>query len=187
MRWRWQRQRRVPGHKIRPLSIIVAVDEYGGFGKDGKIPWNIPEDLKHFQKVTKGGVCIMGRATYQDMYDMVMARKKKPTKVKKIIPGRECFVVSNTVTEVEGATVVTDIMQIFNTLPKDDDREIFIIGGERMFIEALPFTNKVYMTIITGTYDCDKYFPLKSLKKFEIVDGKKSEAMCTVVYNRIRE
>ena len=67
---------------MRPMSIIIAVDSDGGFGKDGKIPWNFPEDLKHFQKITKDGICIMGRNTYEDMYNMVIQRRKKKSKKK---------------------------------------------------------------------------------------------------------
>ena len=97
---------------ISPLSIIVAVDESGGFGKGGKIPWNIPEDMKHFQEVTKGGVCIMGRKTYEDMLAMTTIRKEKeaaketgspPTTselqrtITEILPGRTSFVVTRDV------------------------------------------------------------------------------------------
>ena len=97
---------------VTPVNIIVAVDETGGFGKDGKIPWNFPEDLKHFQSITKGSTCIMGRKTYQDMLEMVVERKRKKSpkekiiKIDSILPGRECFVVSRTLKNVQGATVV---------------------------------------------------------------------------------
>ena len=63
-------------HKL-DVEIIVAVDEDGGFGKDGKIPWHYSEDLKHFKEVTTGHVCIMGRKTYEDMLEMRKARDAK--------------------------------------------------------------------------------------------------------------
>jgi dihydrofolate reductase len=187
---------------IPPLSIIVAVDESGGFGKDGKIPWNIPEDMKHFQEVTKGGVCIMGRKTYEDMLAMTMARKeKKATKetgspptaaelqrtITDILPGRESFVVTrNTDYIAQGATAVTNIREAIQRLDETDHREIFIIGGEKIFIEALSWTRTIYLTIIKGdTYQCDKYFPIEVLNKhYKIANGKETEKLYLMTYKR---
>jgi len=139
--------------KVAPLSIIVGVDVQGGFGKEGKIPWNIPEDMKHFQKVTKGGVCIMGRRTYEDMLEMVQRKRKKA--IKDILPGRQSFVVtSDEEFKAEGATVVKNIHEAVQSLDENDKREVFVLGGYRMFIEALTWTTKVYMTFVKGySYD----------------------------------
>jgi dihydrofolate reductase len=187
---------------MKPLSIIVAVDEEGGFGKDGKIPWNIPEDLKHFKEITTGGVCIMGRRTYEDMYNMYMERKRKSTKKKEgeegskeldvkepteILPNRECFVVtSNSDFKAHGATVVKSIREAVESLKTDDKREIFVIGGARMFIEALSWTNKIYMTIVKDkTYGCDRKFPVEILnRQYKIIDASQTEKLYFVTYKR---
>ena len=176
---------------MRPLSIIVAVDEAAGFAKDGKIPWHFPEDLKHFKQATTGGACIMGRVTYQDMYDMVIARKskgdenekKKPVHIEEILPKRESFVVTNTMgPSIEGATVVPNIRAAVERTSKN---AIFVIGGERMFIEALPWVNRIYMTIVKGTYDCDRFFPVDYVQKhFRIVKGKKKSPLTFMEYVR---
>jgi dihydrofolate reductase len=69
------------------VNIIVAVDDAGGFGKDGKIPWHFPEDFKRFKEITKDSVCVMGRNTYEDMLEMVKSRKKDPNvKIETILP-----------------------------------------------------------------------------------------------------
>ena len=173
--------------KVAPLSIIVGVDTLGGFGKDGKIPWNIPEDMKHFQKVTNGGVCIMGRKTYEDMLEMVKKRKKKGSKkIKEILPGRESFVVtSDEAFKVEGATVVKNIHEAVQTLSSDDNREVFVIGGSRMFNEALTWTNKIYMTIVKDKeFDCDVFFPLTALLKFKITEGEQTDKLFFITYER---
>ena len=71
------------------LHIIAAVDKTSGFGFEGKIPWNFPEDFKHFQDTTKGHVCVMGRHTYTDMLEIAKARgRKKIKKVKTSSPQR---------------------------------------------------------------------------------------------------
>lgn len=178
---------------INPLSIIVAVDEAGGFAKDGKIPWNKPADLKHFQEVTKGGVCIMGKDTFFGIYDMVVARKRmknfeQPIHIKEILPGRQSFVVTSTLDSVEGATTVSRLRQAVQSLQHDDAREVFVIGGYRLFIEALPWVNTVYLTVIRGTYNCDRFFPVDELaNKFKIVHGKLEDDLCFLTYKRTRQ
>jgi len=175
--------------RLKPLSIIVAVDEDGGYGKDGKIPWDIPLDRKHFQEVTAGGICIMGRRTYEDMVQMAEARvqvakqkskkksKKRKRKAKKktkskatvpatkdtrILTGRDSFVLSRNPDFVaEGATVVHGIGEVTQEIDTSDKREVFILGGEHVFTAAFPTVYTVHMTVIPGRYDCNKklYLP----------------------------
>jgi len=169
------------------LSIIVAVDEDGGFGKDGKIPWNIPEDMAHFKEITAGGVCIMGRKTYENMLDMTKARKKSKEEITEILPGRESFIVtSDPDYKAQGAVAVQSIRQAVQSLDETDNREIFVLGGVKMFIEALSWTSTIYLTIIKGErYQCDKHFPIEILNKhYKIVDGKKTEKLYFVTYKR---
>lgn len=178
---------------MKPLDMIIAVDEEGGFGKDGKIPWHHPEDLKHFQSTTKGSACIMGRKTYHDMYDMIVARKskskngekKKPVRIKEILPGRECYVISRSIKEVEGATVVNNIRKAVETTEK---KNIFVIGGESIYGEALPWTQHIYLTLVKGQFNCDRFFSLKYLQDyFKIDSGKKlSDNLLMIKYIRKR-
>jgi len=177
--------------KIPPLSLIVAVDTDGGFGKDGKIPWYFPSDLKHFQTTTMGGICIMGRKTYTDMFEMIQPKRGSPPEQidNPILKGRESYVVtSNPDLEIHGATSVKSIHQAINHLAIGDNREVFVIGGERMYIEALAFTQIIYMTVVKGKpYDCDRFFPIQVLnKKFEIVEGTETDNLYFTKYKRIR-
>lgn len=180
-------------HHATPVSIIVAVDSDGGFGKEGKIPWNIPEDMKHFRETTKGGVCIMGRRTYSDMLRMWEERQAKKTNAvatepKQILPNRESFVVtSNPNFNCPGATAIGGITQAIQACPADDTREIFVVGGYRMFVEALSRTNKIHMTIIKGdSYGCNVKFPIHVLNKhYQIVDGTETDKCYFVTYRPI--
>lgn len=174
---------------MEPISIIVAVDSEGGFGKGGKIPWNIPEDMKHFMSTTKGGVCIMGRKTYEDMLERTKVRRNKNKtkgKINEILPGRECYVVtSNEGYKAEGATAVTDIRAAIHSLQEEDKREIFILGGWRAFVEALSFATTVHMTVIKGDpYDCDVFFPVDALNRFKITKGEETDELMFVTYTR---
>jgi dihydrofolate reductase len=170
---------------MQPMSMIVAVDLDGGFAKDGKIPWNIPEDLKHFKEVTSGGVCIMGRHTYEDMLEMKKQRTGKEL-VGEILPGRQSFVVSRTPRySTTGATVVPNIRKAVQSLDGEDEREVFVIGGYRLFIEAFAWVDKVHLTVINDRFDCDRFFPVKFLSKgFKIVDGETKDNLCFLTYQR---
>lgn len=182
-------------HIYPPVSIIVAVDEDGGFGKQGKIPWHVPEDMKHFNAKTKGGVCIMGRRTYTDMLEMWKVReskkkkKKKDTEPKQILAGRESFVVSsNPELYCPGAKVVRNLTEAIQECPEGDTREIFVIGGFRMFVEAMSHGGPIYMTVIKGkTYDCDVKFPIQAINRYYgIVEGRETKKCRYVTYKPIR-
>lgn len=173
-------------------NMIVAVDQGGGFGKDGKIPWYIPEDLKKFKELTTNNICVMGRKTYFDMYDMRVERMKKknpdiatPVKFESILPNRTSYVVTSTHKELEGATVIKNLGAVLNKTKDDDKRDIFILGGFRMFVEALPFTNTVYMTIVKGNYNCDRHFPVNYVQEyFSLVGDKQTDNAYYAQYKR---
>lgn len=170
--------------------IIVAVDRDGGFGKNGLIPWHLPEDLKRFKVITDGHVCVMGRRTYQEILDARIQRDKQNNVVEpidQILRGRDSYVItSNEELQTPGTTRIKELNQIYNILGKDDKRDVFVIGGRRMFVEALSTSQKIFMTVIKGeTYHCDVKFPIDMLnKKWKIVSGEETDKAYFVVYNR---
>lgn len=174
--------------KIPVLSLIVAVDKDGGFGKDGKIPWHFSADLKHFQKTTKDSVCIMGRRTYTDMYEMIQSKREEVEKANPILKGRESYVVTSSPDKVIGAVPVKSIRAAVQSLDKGDKREIFVIGGYRMYAEAFAYAQTVYMTVVKGkSYDCDRFFPIEVLNKnFKIVEGEETDDLNFLKYTRIK-
>jgi len=144
----------------------------------------------------------MGKKTYEDMLAMTRVRKEKkaaketgspPTStelqrtITEILPGRESFVVTrDTNYNAPGATPVKSIREAIQKLDENDQREIFVLGGEKMFIEALSWTGTIYLTVVKGdTYQCDKYFPIEVLNKhYRIVDGSQTEKLYFVTYKR---
>ena len=158
----------------------------------------------------------MGRRTYEDMAETTKARallaesqskkktkKKRKKKAKKkrakkkvpakkdtrILPGRDSFVLSrNPDFTAEGATVASNLREIIQEIDTSDKREVFILGGEHLFYEALPTTYTIYMTIVPGNYDCNKKFPLKVLlEKFQIAEGKKVGDLKFLTYKRVEK
>ena len=167
--------------KMSDINIIVGVDESGGFGKDGKIPWNMPEDLKHFKEVTKDSICIMGRRTYEDMVEMRNGKEIKGS----ILPGRECYVLTRSENaDFIGAKVRSNLREVIESI-KNTDKKIFVIGGDKLFIEALSWASKVHMTIVEGHHNCDRFFQVDYLnKRFRIDSVDKKDKLTFVEYIR---
>lgn len=127
---------------MKQINIIAAIDEKRGIGKEGKLPWYIPEDLKHFKEITTGNTIIMGRKTFES--------------IGKVLPNRQNIVVSRDQNlQIEGVLVVGSLQEAIEKAEK----EIFIIGGGQIFKEAIFFADKLYLTLVEGDYACDAFFP----------------------------
>ena len=174
------------------IEIIVAVDRHGGFGKDGKIPWYYPKDLKHFKELTSGHICIMGRKTYEDMLKMRLKRDKKAGKegaeINLILPGRQCFVVtSKKKLETPGAIKAKSIQDAIHSIRDNDNRKVFIIGGERMYREGLDMADTLHITWVPGEYDCDKFFPIDAFvgnSPFKLISQEEDGELLFTTYGR---
>lgn len=126
------------------ISLIVAIDENNGIGKNNQLPWYLPADLKHFKTLTTGHPIIMGRKTFES--------------IGKALPNRKNIVISRQSNYLaEGADVVSSLPAAFD-LSQDED-EVFVIGGAQIFEHALPLSNTLYLTIIHHQFDVDTYFP----------------------------
>lgn len=150
----------VQSQNRREVAIIVAIDQYRGYAKQGKIPWHYTEDFKWFKQRTDGKICIMGRKTYEDINERLGEKAKES-----VLPNRKCFVVSSTLTELPNATVIKSIGEFEQHLEPDDNRPAFIIGGGQLFTEGITLASIVMTTIIDKDYECDQFFPTEYLEK----------------------
>lgn len=126
------------------IKIIMAVDEAGGFGKNGKLPWHFKEDMAFFKTHTMGKCCVMGRKTYDEINSMVGERGKE-----KLLAGRVSWVLTrNTDIQLLNAKVVTSLKDI-------TCREFFVIGGKALYNDALGYAGHLYLTRVAGHYNCD--------------------------------
>ena len=132
--------------RSRPrISLIVAVARNGVIGKDGKLPWHLPEDLKRFKALTMGHHIIMGRKTWES--------PGHP------LPGRTSIVVTRQPEyQAAGAVVVRSLEEALRYVAPSDS-EPFIIGGGEIFAQALPHVARMYLTIVHATVEGDAYFP----------------------------
>ena len=114
------------------ISIIVAVSDNGVIGVNGKLPWNIPEDLKRFKKITTNHNVIMGRKTFES--------------IGKGLPNRTNFVLTSSVDSIKlkDGCIFTNKIDLEEL--QSPDVEWFIIGGESIYRYFLPYADKIYLT-----------------------------------------
>ena len=130
------------------LSLLVAMAKNRVIGRDNKLPWHLPDDLKHFKFLTMGKTIVMGRKTYESI------GKPLPGRVNIIITRQEGY-------EVPGATVVSSIDDALLMCEKirSINGENFIIGGEELYRQTLKICQRIYITEIQRDFEGDVYFP----------------------------
>ena len=132
------------------ISIIVAMANNRAIGKDNKLLWHLPQDLKYFKRITMGKPIIMGRKTFES--------------IGRPLPGRLNIVITRqTDWQHEGVKVVhciDDALQLAQAQSFiDGGDEVMVIGGAEIYQSALPQANKLYLTRVDATIDGDAFFP----------------------------
>jgi dihydrofolate reductase len=125
------------------ISLIAAIDENYGLGKDNQLLCYLPADLKHFKQITMGKPIIMGRKTFLS--------------IGKPLPGRRNIVLTKQMQAVDGIEIAQTLNEAINLVKNND--EIMIIGGESVFRESMAIANQVYLTVIHHRFSADVYFP----------------------------
>src|SRR5476651_6316 len=133
------------------VTIVVAISENHVIGKDNKLLWYLPNDLKHFKDITTGHTVIMGRKTYNS--------------VGKPLPKRRNIVITRKPIEIEGCEVVNSLEAAI-ALCKDE-AEVFIVGGAEIYRQAMPVCNRIYLTIVHHSFDADTFFPEIDYKEWK--------------------
>lgn len=126
------------------ISLIAAIDEHRGLGKNNQLLCHLPADLKHFKLHTLNKPIIMGRKTFES--------------IGRPLPNRLNIVISDTLQNTSDITVVKSLKEALKEA--GDVEEVMIIGGERLFKEALDCAKRIYVTIIHHTFDADVFFPV---------------------------
>jgi dihydrofolate reductase len=125
------------------VTAVVATSENHAIGKDNKLLWYLPADLKHFKQITTGHTVIMGRKTYDS--------------VGKPLPNRRNIIITRQAIEIPGCEVVNSI-QAALALCKDEP-EVFIVGGADIYKQAMHLTNRIYLSIVHKQFEADSFFP----------------------------
>lgn len=144
------------------ISIIAALDINGLIGKANHLPWKIKEDLEYFRNTTMGHPVVMGKKTWLS--------------IGKPLDGRINIILTRDINfSIPGCIIANSIQQVLEDF---SDQELFVIGGEEVFRQFLPFTNKIYLSRIKQAFDGDTYFPEVDWSEWEIVfyEQKTTEA-----------
>lgn len=158
------------------LSIIVAVARNGAIGRDNRLLWHISEDLQYFKRLTRGHTVAMGRRTFES--------------IGRPLPERVNIVISRSLSPQEGIVVAPDMASAIARCSDED--ELFIIGGGRVYRDALPLAQRLYLTEVHADYDGDTFFPpvdprcWQEVSRDDFPHGKTfAAAFSFVVYERI--
>lgn len=143
------------------LSLIVAVSRNNVIGKDNKLIWHLPDDLRHFKELTTGKTIIMGRKTFDSLG--------------RVLPNRKHIVITRSGIDVEdeNVEVIKDVADVQKFV--DDDNENFLIGGATMYTLLINKVDKMYITRINQDFVGDAYFPKFSEDEWEVVERQKGE------------
>lgn len=138
------------------ISIIVAVSEDWGIGKDNELLWHIPEDLKRFKRLTFGNNVIMGKKTWESL-------PRRP------LPGRKNIVLTDDPLECIDCSVTA--YSIEDALSKcEKEEEIFVVGGGSVYPQFIPIADRLYITHVHRKTPADVYFPEIDLNIWEVVE-----------------
>lgn len=146
----------------KPLALIFAMSDNRCIGRDGGLPWHIPEDLKHFKHNTLDHAIIMGRKTYESIGRPLPHRKN-------------IIVTSRTDWHPEGCDVVPTIEAAIDLAHKHGDTEPRIIGGASIYAAALPLATKLLITYVHADVPGDTFFPPFDESEWKATERRKGE------------
>jgi len=128
------------------ISLIVAMDEQRGIGKDGRLPWRLSSDLKRFRELTMGHHMIVGRKTFES--------------IGKPLPGRQTIVVTrNASFKADGCIVAGSVQAALAAAQERGEPEVFVIGGAEIYAQVLDVADRIYLTQVHAEVDADTFFP----------------------------
>jgi len=125
------------------ISLIAAIDEANGLGKDNQLLCHLPADLQHFKAVTMNKPIIMGRKTFES--------------IGRPLPGRLNIILSRSPLSIEGVIVLDSIQKAL--LETSNYPEAMIIGGAQLYQEVIGLADRLYITHINHRFDADVFFP----------------------------
>ena len=130
------------------MNVIVAADQNWGIGKDNKLLVSIPADMKMFREETSGKVVVMGRKTLESFPNGLPLKNRT-----------NIVITKNKDYDAKGAIVVHSIEEALEELKKYDTNDIYVIGGESIYRQLLPYCDVAHVTCMDYSYQADTWFP----------------------------
>lgn len=140
------------------MTGVIAVDDNWGIGKDNKLPWRIPEDLKWFKATTMGHALVMGRKTYEG--------------IGRPLPGRKTFILTRQdgyQNQSELTHVITSMDEVARLI--EPGTKVFLCGGAEIYSAFMSKCEEFYVTHVKGTHDVDTTFDQRLFNDLFKEDG----------------
>lgn len=150
------------------LTLVAAVGRNRAIGRDGGMPWHLPEDLAHFKRTTMGGTLVMGRRTWDS--------------IGRALPGRHTVVVTRQRGwQAPGATTVNSLPE---ALLVAGDREVFVVGGGEIYAQAMPWAHRLVLTHVDAEPDAEVFFPQVDPSVWREVERDPHDGFAFATYER---
>lgn len=149
------------------VNIIAAMSENRVIGRGGKLPWRLPDEMKHFVRLTTGHTVVMGRKTFESIDSRPLPNRRNI-----ILTRNPDYTVP---AGVEVAPSVAEAIELAAS-PNLQPPEVFVCGGEQAYHEALPLADTLYLTVVHAQPDGDARFPEYDPAQWALTDEARHEA-----------
>ncbi len=155
------------------IALVAAIAKNNCIGVDNDLPWHLPEDLKHFKKLTSGKTVLMGRKTWESLPE-----KFRP------LPNRTNIVITRqaTYSVPEGVELYTSIDAALDAHKKED---VMVIGGAQIYSQTIQSADLLYITHVETTVDGHAFFPAIDPTQWKVTEKDPREGFSFVTYERI--
>jgi dihydrofolate reductase len=128
------------------ISLIAAMEQNRGIGLNNQLPWHLPADLSWFKKITMGHYLLVGRKTYQS--------------IGRPLPGRKMIILTRSQDfSTDNSLICGSVEQALDLARESGENELFVIGGEDIYLQTLPLADHLYLTRVHAKLEVDAYFP----------------------------
>ena len=158
------------------MNIIVAVDRNWAIGYKNKLLVSIPADMKFFRSTTTGKVVVMGRKTLESFPNGLPLKNR----INIVLTANREF-------KVKDAIICHSVEELLEELKKYDSDDIYVIGGDSIYHQMLPYCNVAHVTKIDHAYEADTWFPnLDELPEWEITADSEEQTYCDLEYQFLK-
>lgn len=158
------------------MNMIVAVDKHWGIGYRNKLLVSIPADMKFFRETTTGNIVVMGRKTLESFPNGLPL----PNRTNIVLTGNKDYRVKN-------AVVLHSVEEVLEKLKAYPSDKVFIVGGESIYRQFLPYCDVVHVTKIDRLYQADAFFPdLDAMEEWEITGDSEEQTYFNLEYTFYR-
>ncbi|MFC6998695.1 dihydrofolate reductase [Rufibacter roseus] len=145
------------------IALVVAIAENRVIGKDNQLIWHLPEDLKHFKRLTMGHPMVMGRKTFEA--------------IGKPLPGRTSVIISSQPDyKAPGGCIVVGSIEDALKTGLAIDEHVMVVGGGEVYRQTLPYAEVVYLTLVHESFDGDVFFPDLDPDTWEVTEQEEHPA-----------